>query len=248
MRGDHHALAVLDTERLGGNLVDAQFRFVVSGDLGTENRVPGEVIAPGEVNHQGDVAVGAGREQVAGAQPLESGRHSGPGIEFVPGHVQFAQHRLFDFLQAEIGADSLQHAAMDDVQPGEGDAAGAHFFHAGLVFGAPGVGEGEPVQFMAERFEDFPRLARHTGAPIDQGAEDVVDEGLHSEFAGAVVVSHARSRQPRGSQSQNRQAQKKFPASGVHVCVLVWKRCSSYAATMEYSIPKRFIVVHSEIA
>ena len=44
MRRDHHALARREIERLRGGEVDARLRLVVAGDLGAEDRVPGQLV------------------------------------------------------------------------------------------------------------------------------------------------------------------------------------------------------------
>src|SRR5262249_14439486 len=60
MRGAHHDLLRLEIERLASHQVDLGLRLVALGDFGTEDRIPGEVVAPPHVGHQRDVAIRAG--------------------------------------------------------------------------------------------------------------------------------------------------------------------------------------------
>src|SRR4051794_10614793 len=88
VRGHHHALTRLEAERLSCDQVDAGLGLVIACDLRAENRVPGKVVSPGKVDHQGDVAVGNRREQEAAPQAVQPGRYVLPGIEPVPRKVQ----------------------------------------------------------------------------------------------------------------------------------------------------------------
>jgi hypothetical protein len=73
---------------------------------------------------------------------------------------------------------------MQGVELGERNAPALHLLHGGLVFAAPGIREGEPIQRMPERCQDALALAGDAGAPIDEGAEDVEEQGFD-------VVRHA---------------------------------------------------------
>ena len=53
-------------------------------------------------------------------------------------------------MQTEARHETLEVAPVQHVELAERDAAGAHLFHAGLVFAPPGVGEGDPVEVVAQ--------------------------------------------------------------------------------------------------
>ena len=74
--------------------------------------------------------------------------------------------------------DALEVAPVQDVELAERQPAGADFLHRRLIFAAPGVGKGEPVERMAERLEDRLGFARDAGAPVDQRAEHVEEQAL----------------------------------------------------------------------
>ena len=95
----------------------------------------------------------------------------------MPGERQFAQHLVGQTGETEARDEALEVAPVQDVELGEGLPAGAHLLHAGLVFGAPGIGEGDPVEPMAERGQNPLRLAGDRGPPVHQGAEDVEKQG-----------------------------------------------------------------------
>ena len=69
--------------------------------------------------------------------------------------------------QAEARQDALEIAPVQHVELGERNAAGAHLFHAGLVFAAPGVGKRDPVELMAKRREHAspPRARSKSASP-----------------------------------------------------------------------------------
>jgi len=55
VRRDHHAGARRQVERCRGREVDPRLGLVVTGDLGAQDRVPRQVVAAGEIDHEGDV-------------------------------------------------------------------------------------------------------------------------------------------------------------------------------------------------
>src|SRR5262245_1314142 len=67
---------------------------------------------------------------------------------------------------------------MQHVELAERDMPVAHLIHRALVFPAPGVREGEPVDRDAKRLEHLLGLARDAVTPIDQRAEDVEQQSL----------------------------------------------------------------------
>ena len=54
----------------------------------------------------------------------------------------------------------------------------------GWYSAAPGVGKGDPVEVVAEARQDALGLAGDRGAPIDQGAEHVEEQGADAEDGG----------------------------------------------------------------
>ena len=68
---------------------------------------------------------------------------------------------------------------MDDVKLVHSPhASGADHLHARLIFAAPGIGEGAPIDSCTPRGASRPfGLSRDAGAEIDQRAEDVEEEG-----------------------------------------------------------------------
>ena len=50
---------------------------------------------------------------------------------------------------------------------------------AGWYFAAPGVGEGGPIELVAERRQQPLCLARDARAPIDERAEDIEEKRFH---------------------------------------------------------------------
>ena len=80
----------------------------------------------------------------------------------------------------------------------ERHAGPSAFLHRRLVLAAPGVGEGEPVERMAERLEDCLGLARDAGAPVDQRAEHVEEQSL-GERCHAAMIANCRGPAQGGS-------------------------------------------------
>src|SRR5262245_24983890 len=74
VRRDHHDLVWLAVEGLGGFQINNRLRLVVAGDLGAQDRIPREIVAPRDAAHQRDVAVRAWRDQELLVQALEPGR------------------------------------------------------------------------------------------------------------------------------------------------------------------------------
>ena len=75
--------------------------------------------------------------------------------------------------------DQLEIAPVQYVELAERYAAGAHLVHGALIFAAPGVGKGRPIERKTKRFEHRLGLARDRGPPIDQGAEHVEEQGFY---------------------------------------------------------------------
>src|ERR1700730_12828562 len=146
MRGDHHALVRRQVECFGGGEIDSRFWLVVAGDLRTENGVPRQIVAPRQIDHQRDVAVRYRRQHVFAFEPRHPGRYVGPGVEPVPRQIELAALLFGERADVEARQDELEIAPMQYVELAERYAAGAHLVHGALVFTAPGVGEGGPIE------------------------------------------------------------------------------------------------------
>ena len=99
-----------------------------------------------------------GASSACGSELREPGGDIRPGVELVPGEDERVTRRLVGPLQPEAGQDALEIAPVHDVEPCERLAAGAYLLHARLVFAAPGIGEGGPIEIEAFRCEDGARL------------------------------------------------------------------------------------------
>jgi hypothetical protein len=104
----------------------------------------------------------------------------------VPGEVELAQRLVGQARNAEARQDALEVAAVQDVEPGERDAPLLHLGHGRLVFAAPGVREGGPIEIVAEGFQDALALAGDAAAPIDEGAEHVEEQRFDAAHAVSV--------------------------------------------------------------
>jgi hypothetical protein len=54
----------------------------------------------------------------------------------------------------KLRQDAFEIAPVQHIELGKRLPAGAHFLHAGLVLGPPGVGKGQPVELGSNRTED----------------------------------------------------------------------------------------------
>src|SRR5262249_20638897 len=116
--------------------------------------------------------------QQPGSQPREARPDIFPGIEAMPGEIKLRLCRFVEFLEPEARLDLVEHAPVNDVELHERLPASAYLVHAGLVFGAPRIREGEPVERVSQRLEDSFRLAGDAIAPIHHGAEYIEKQGL----------------------------------------------------------------------
>jgi hypothetical protein len=146
---DHHAVGGRQVESIAGGEIDARLGLVVARDLRAEDRIPGKIVAASEIDHQRDIAVRDRRELEALLEPRKPGRGIGPAVESVPCQVEIARHVLRQSREPEALADSIEIVPVQDVELAEGDAAGTHLLHGGLVLVTPGIGEGKPVELMA---------------------------------------------------------------------------------------------------
>ena len=72
-----------------------------------------------------------------------------------------------------------------------GISPGTHLLHRRLILAAPGVGECDPVERMAERLEDCLGFAGDAGAPVDQRAEHVEKQSL-GKCCHAAMIANCR--------------------------------------------------------
>src|SRR5882724_4464518 len=94
----------------------------------------------------------------------------------MPGQIEILQRVLRNARNVETRHDEIEIAPVQHVELAERDVPVAHLIHRALVFPAPGVCEGKPVDRDAERLEDLLGLARDAGAPIDQRTEDIEEQ------------------------------------------------------------------------
>src|SRR5256885_9825931 len=98
----------------------------------------------------------------------------------MPRQIEIARDILGQARHPEARQNAVEIAPMQHIELAERSTAGADLFHRRLVFVAPGVCEGEPVERIAERLENNLCLTRDTGAEIDQRTEDVAEQSPHS--------------------------------------------------------------------
>ena len=81
--------------------------------------------------------------------------------------------------EAEARENTIEVAAMDNIEPDVGFAPGADFFHTCLIFAAPGIGESAPIEtFAFGRDEPF-CLTCDAAVEINERAENIEKEGLY---------------------------------------------------------------------
>ena len=141
--------------------IDARLRLVVAGDFGAEDRVPGQAVAAGEIDHQGYVAVGNRRQQELALEPVRPGATSGHASSRCHARLRWAAVSS-EVRRSRISAGCDRDCAMQHVELAEWDAPGADLIHGGLILIAPGIREREPIDVMAERFQHRLGLPRNT--------------------------------------------------------------------------------------
>ena len=143
--GAHHYFSGLHVEIIVSGDVYFAIGLVVADEFGAEDGVPLETAQSGKVSHQGDIAVGKGRDQVLLFYSREALDGIGPGTEpapdVSPGNFFFFGEP-FDF---EFNEQPFEDHSMQIVEPSPGDFTLAYFVHRRLVTEAPTIGEGDPV-------------------------------------------------------------------------------------------------------
>src|SRR5712691_2537797 len=112
MRGDHHAFAGRQVERLAGGEIDARLGLVVARGLGAQDRVPGKTVAAGEVDHQRDIAVGDRRQHVFALEPREARCGIGPAVEAMPSEIEVARRVLGQIRKIKARPDAVEIVPM----------------------------------------------------------------------------------------------------------------------------------------
>ena len=173
MRRHHHALRRCKIESLAGGEIDARLRLEIARDLRAENRIPGEPVAAGKIDHQRNIAVRHRSDQKFCAQACQSWRRIRPRVEAMPGQIEIGENIVGHARDPETRKHAVEIMAMQDVELAKGHPTGPDLFHRRLIFSAPGIRESMPIARMAERPEQRGRFARDAGAPVDQRAEDI---------------------------------------------------------------------------
>ena len=109
----------------------------------------------------------------------------------MPRQIELAALLFGERSDMKARQDQLEIAPVQYVELAERYAAGAHLVHGALIFAAPGVGESGPIKRKTKRFQQCFCLARDRGAPIDQGAEDIEEQGFHRHSHGTLLAQDA---------------------------------------------------------
>src|SRR5262245_26766336 len=119
----------------------------------------------------------------------------------MPRERKFAQSVVGQIAQTEARHEALEIAPVQHIEFAKRDPPGANFLHPGLVFTAPGVRKGKPVEVVSKGSEDPLRLASHRGAPVDERPEHVKKHrpnGGHERPPGVILgPGNAPVRQPK---------------------------------------------------
>src|SRR5262245_17951390 len=189
VRSDHHAVSGRQIERLTGREIDARLALVVARDVCAQDRVPGKIVAAGEIDHQRNIAIRDRRQQKPALEASKAGRHVGPGGKPVPREIEIARRGFGKIGIPEPRQNAIEVASVQHGELAERRAAGANLLHGRLVLVAPGIGEGQPVEAMAGGTENGLGLARNAGAKIDERAEDVEEQRLDGYHLVAVSAA-----------------------------------------------------------
>src|SRR5712671_4840097 len=122
----------------------------------------------------------------------------------MPGEIKLRLRGFVEFLKPEARLDPVEHAPVNDVELHERLAAGAYLVHAGLIFGAPRIREGEPVERVSERLEDSFRFTGDAVSPIHDGAEHIEEQGLDLGQRVRLRPRPWRSEEPRSGDRERR--------------------------------------------
>ncbi len=97
----------------------------------------------------------------------------------MPGEVQFGARLFTEMFEAEARENTIEVAAMNDIEPDVAFAPGADFFHASLIFAAPGIGESAPIESLALGRDELFSLARDAASEVDERTEDIEKERFY---------------------------------------------------------------------
>ncbi len=150
-----------------------------------------EIVAPGEIGHDGNVAVGERSDLKSAAQSRETHGSIGPSVQMVPNEGKPLHGLWFEPLEPEAVEDRGEHSPMYGIELHIREATRPYLFHGRLVPRAPGIGEREPIQRIPQRPQHGFSLPRHAAAPIDERSEHIEKQGFeHGEKLG--FRSHTR--------------------------------------------------------
>src|ERR1700730_15566115 len=94
----------------------------------------------------------------------------------MPRQIEIARRVLRQPGTPEPRQDAIEIFPVQHVELAEGPATSTHVLQGGLVFLAPGIGEGAPVELVSGGAENALGVAWDAGAKIDQRAEHVEEQ------------------------------------------------------------------------
>src|ERR1700690_1175329 len=115
MRRDHHALPRSKIEGIGGGKINPGIWLVITGKLRPENCVPRKTIAPGQIHHDGNIAIRQRRQKVPALKPGEPACYVRPGVEAMPRQIKLTKLLFAQTGDFEIWQDAFKILAMQDV-------------------------------------------------------------------------------------------------------------------------------------
>src|SRR5579871_3369029 len=193
MGRDHHALLRPQIEKSGGAIIGFGQRLVGAGHLGAEDRVPGQPAIFRHIDHQRDIAVGQGDENVFALQPGQPRDRIRPRVEPVPGAVQMVDLGLGEPRYAKFRQQFDQVLAVQIVEPRPGPLAVANLGHRRLITGPQPIGEIVPVLVVTLGPENGLRLRAMLSRQLTTVPNTSKVSALTSEIAIAQLPIARRS-------------------------------------------------------
>src|ERR1700730_903819 len=189
MGGNHHAGSRGQIESFAGGEIYARLGLVIAGGLCTEHRVPRKTVATREVDHQRDVAVRYRGKHEPTLEARQAARRVMPCVEAMPAEIELARYVLAQARDAKARQNAVEIAPVQQVELAERDLSGAHLLHRRLILVPPRIGKGEASESVAERLENALGFARHSGAPIDERAEDVKEQRADRDHGDSMPLA-----------------------------------------------------------
>ena len=196
MRGDHHDVADLQVQEFRSRPVDLRVRLVVPRQLRSEDAVPRQARELRKVRHQRDVPVRERRDDESGLQSRQAAYRIGPRAQPVPRVIEGADLVLGEPFHPEVNEDLVEDHPMQHIELGPWQLTGPHAIHARTIASTPGIGELLGVDLQPLLLRELRDLLRYRRPPVDDRAERVKDECLHSgelHFRTRRVLRHACS-------------------------------------------------------